>query len=168
MSTVASKDGTMLYTTPLISLVTLPSASLVQVGKLTKVDNVHLKTFSDPAATPPPDVFSTRPTPGSGALDLTARIGNDTNDPSTPAAPPAPSLQLQYPLGGSASYTFAKIVQFNARGEAVITNSNYTPKTVSEIGVEPTHGAAIPSSMPANVIAVQFTGLGGNVKIYRQ
>jgi hypothetical protein len=71
-------------------------------------------------------------------------------------------------LSGSASYTFAKIVQFNGRGEAVITNSNYTPKTVSEIGVEPTHGAAVPASTPANVCAVQFTGLGGNVKIYRQ
>src|SRR5436190_3271264 len=54
MSIVASKDGTMLYTAPLTSLVTLPSASLVQVGKLTKIVNVHLKTFSDPAATPPP------------------------------------------------------------------------------------------------------------------
>src|SRR5438094_9987147 len=47
MSIVASKDGTMLYTSPLTSLVTLPSASLIQVGKLTKIDNVHLKTFSD-------------------------------------------------------------------------------------------------------------------------
>src|SRR5258707_9137080 len=43
MSMVASKDGTMLYTSPLTSLVTLPSASLFQVGNLTKIDNMHLK-----------------------------------------------------------------------------------------------------------------------------
>src|SRR6266576_1643158 len=49
MSIVASKDGTMLYTPPLASVVTLPSASLFQVGKLTKIDNMHLKTLSDPA-----------------------------------------------------------------------------------------------------------------------
>src|ERR1043166_3105964 len=63
MSIVASKDGTMLYTSPLTSLVTLPSASLIQVGKLTKIDNVHKKTFSDPTSIPA-DGFNTRPTPG--------------------------------------------------------------------------------------------------------
>src|SRR5712671_1667802 len=47
MSIVASKEGTMLYTSPLTGLVPLPSASLFQVGKLTKIDNMHLKTFSD-------------------------------------------------------------------------------------------------------------------------
>src|SRR5207249_6440151 len=45
MSIVASRDGTMLYTPPLTSQVTLPSGSLIQVGKLTKIDNLHLTTF---------------------------------------------------------------------------------------------------------------------------
>ena len=62
----------------------------------------------------------------------------------------------------------AKIIQFSPRGEGVIDNSNYTPKTVSEIGVEPTHGATVPASIPANVVAVQFTGLEGAVKIYQR
>jgi prepilin-type N-terminal cleavage/methylation domain-containing protein len=169
MSIVASKDGTMLYTPPLTSVITLPSASLVQIGKLTKIDNMHLKTFSDPTATPPPDTFDTRPTPGSSPYpDLTARIGNDTTDPATAVAPANPSLRFQYPLSGTVSYTFAKVVQFSPRGEGVIDNSNYTPKAVCEIGVEPTHGAAVPASVPANVIAIQFTGLGGSVKIYQR
>jgi prepilin-type N-terminal cleavage/methylation domain-containing protein len=167
MSIVASNDGTMLYTAPLTTLVTLPSASLIQVGKLIKIDNVHLKTFPDPTLTPPPDNFTTRPTPGTAPNDLTVRIGNDGTDPVTAVAPANPLLRFPYPLGGT-QYTFAKIVQFSPRGEGVIDNNNYTAKAVSEIGIEPTHGAAVPASVPANVVAIQFTGLGGNVKIYRR
>src|SRR5437867_5410292 len=48
MSTVASRDGTMLYTTPLTILVPLPSASLIQVGKLTKIENLHLTVLPSP------------------------------------------------------------------------------------------------------------------------
>jgi prepilin-type N-terminal cleavage/methylation domain-containing protein len=165
MSIVASNDGTMLYTPPLTTVVTLPSASLFQVGKLTKIDNMHLKTFSDPTSVPP-DNFNTRPTPGTPPNDLTARIGNDATDPASAVAPANPALQFTYPLRGT-QYTFAKIIQFSSRGEGVIDNNNYTPKTVSEIGVEATHGATVPASIPANVVAVQFTGLGGAVKIYQ-
>src|SRR5881296_3683595 len=62
MSIVASKDGTMLYTLPLGSSFTLDAppnqTALLQVGKPTKIDNVHLKTFAPPASTPPPfDTF---------------------------------------------------------------------------------------------------------------
>jgi type II secretory pathway pseudopilin PulG len=166
VSVVASTDGTMLYTPPITSVVPLPSASLFQVGKLTKIDNMHLKTFSDPILSPV-DNFNTRPTPGTPPNDLTARIGNDTTDPASPVAPSSPALRFTYPLGGT-QYTFAKIIQFSPRGEGVIGSSNYTAKTVCEIGVEPTHGASVPASIPKNVVAVQFTGLGGAVKIYQR
>lgn len=171
MSIVASKDGTMLYTTPLTSLVTLPSASLIQVGKLTKLANMHLKTFPDPTSTPPPDSFNTRPTPGSSPWatpDLTARIGNDTTDPSTAVAPANPLLRFQYPLSGTTQYPFAKIIQFSPRGEGVIDNGNYNFASISEIGVEPTHGAAVPAPTPANIVALQFNSYAGDVKIYRK
>jgi prepilin-type N-terminal cleavage/methylation domain-containing protein len=169
MSIVASKDGTMLYTLPLATVVTLAPANLIPVGKLTKIDNVHLKTFADPTATPPPDTFSTRPTPGSSPYpDLTARIGNDATDPATAIAPPNPSLQFQYPLGGTTQYPFAKIIQFSPRGEGVIDNINYNFAPISEIGVEPTHGAAVPVPTPANLVVVQFNGFAGDVKIYRK
>ena len=170
MSIVASKDGTMLYTAPLTSLVPLPSASLIQVGKLTKINNVHLKTFPDPTSTPPPDSFDTRPTPGSSPWatpDLTVRIGNDLTDPASAVAPANPLLQFPYPLGGT-QYTFAKIVQFSPRGEGVIDNTNYSFAPISEIGVEPTHGPVVPNPTPANVVAVQFNSFGGDVKIYRK
>jgi prepilin-type N-terminal cleavage/methylation domain-containing protein len=160
MSIVASKDGTMLYTGTLGSPVTLDppsSATLIQVGKLAKIDNLHLKTFLAPTATPPPDTFDTRPAVSSTA----AQIGD--------TAPPNPSITFHYPAGSSSpQYTFVKVVQFSPRGEGVIDNSNYTLAPISEIGVEPTHGATVPASIPANVVAVQFTGVGGNVKIYRR
>jgi len=160
----------MLYTAPLTSLVPLPSASLIQVGKLTKINNVHLKTFPDPTSTPPPDSFDTRPTPGSSPWatpDLTVRIGNDLTDPASAVAPANPLLQFPYPLGGT-QYTFAKIVQFSPRGEGVIDNTNYSFAPISEIGVEPTHGPVVPNPTPANVVAVQFNSFGGDVKIYRK
>jgi len=164
MSIVASKDGTMLYTLPLGSSFTLDAppnqTALLQVGKPTKIDNVHLKTFAPPASTPPPfDTFDTRPAP-----TPTAQIGDTT--PSTPY------LKFRYPVGGS-QYTFTKVVQFTPRGEGVVDSSTYflagaTLAPISEIGVEPTHGAAVPTSIPANVVAIQFVGLGGDVKIYRK
>jgi type II secretory pathway pseudopilin PulG len=163
MSIVASADGTMLYTGNLDTAVTLDPTKLTQVGKLTKIDNAHLKTFEAGSGTG--DDFLTRPPVSSPAV----QIGNDiTTDPGTPTAPPTPSLQFQYPLSGTAQYEFVKIVQFNPHGEGVIDNSNYTMAPVSEIGIEPTHGAVVPSPDPANVVAVQFTGFGGSVKIYRK
>jgi hypothetical protein len=73
-------------------------------------------------------------------------------------------------------YTFVKAIQFSPRGEARINNSTinaggtevFPLQTAAEIALEPTHGAAAPASVPANAVAVQFTGVGGNVKIYRR
>jgi hypothetical protein len=160
MSIVASKDGTMLYTGNLGTPVTLDpanSGTLLQVGKLTKIDNVHLKTFAAPTATPPPDTFDTRPV----ATSTAAQIGDTT--------PPNPALTFHYPAGSSSpQYTFVKTIQFSPRGEAVVNNNSYTLAPIAEVGVEPTHGAAVPPSIPANVVVIQFTGVGGNVKIYRR
>jgi prepilin-type N-terminal cleavage/methylation domain-containing protein len=154
MSIVASKDGTMIYTAPVTIVTALPPANLIQVGKPTKIDNTHLLHLqSYPPTTPTSDTFGTRPAVSSTA----AQLGDDT--------PPNPILRFQYPLGSTPQYTFSKMVQFNPRGEAVIDNSNYTYTPVSEIGFQPTHGSALSTS---NVGAIQLTGLGGDVKIYRR
>ena len=165
MSIVASKDGTMLYTGNLGTPFTLDAspnqAALIQVGKLTKVDNVHLKTFPAATAAPPPDTFDTRPTPPPSPAGA-AQIGND------PSSPPIPSLTFHYPVGSSpGQYTFIKVIQFSPRGEGVIDNSNYTLAPVSEIGVQPTHGTTVDTNS-TNFVAIQFTGVGGSVKIYRK
>jgi len=127
-------------------------------GKLVKVDNMHLKGFAAPTRTPPPDNFDARPPFTSAA----AQIGNA-------GYPPNPALSFGYPVGSfSPQYTFTKTVQFSPRGEGVITNSAYSFARVSEIGVEPTHGAVVPSSTPANIVAIQFSGFAGAVSIYRR
>jgi hypothetical protein len=162
MSIIASKDGTMLYTGNLTSNVVLDQPTpcpLIQVGKLVKIDNMHLKGFTAPTGTPSPfDSFDTRPSFTSAA----AQIGDA-------GYPPNPAVSFRYPLGGSSpQYTFTKVAQFSPRGESVITNSAYTFARISEIGVEPTHGAAVPSSTPANVVAIQFNAFAGDVRIYRR
>ena len=162
ISIIASKDGTMLYTGNLASSLILDGApnqtALIQVGKLTKIDNVHLKGFTAATATPPPESFDTRPVVTSTA----AQIGDDN-------FPPNPAITFHYPVGTSpGQYPFTKVIQFSPRGEGVVTNNSYTFAQLSEIGVEPTHGAAVPTSTPANVCAIQLTGFGGNTKIYQR
>ena len=166
MSIVASKDGTMIYTLPLTTAFTLDGippnpVTLVQVGKLVKIDNLHLMTFS--AGTGTGDTFDTRPTPA-----VTAQIGDTT------PSPPDAYLNFHYPVNVlPAQYTFSKVIQFNPRGEGLVDHRNYFASgaslaPISEIGVEPTHGAVTPSPSPANVVAIQFTGVGGSVRIYRK
>ena len=162
MSVVASKDGTTIYSGTLSSPATeLDPTKLIQVGKLTKIDQIHLKTFPDPTATPPPDNFATRPVPGATPGSNTARIGD--------ASPDNPSLSpFRYPVASAAQYTFTKAVQFSPRGEARIDNNNYSLKSVIEIGLQPTHGVTPEPSPVNNPVAVQVTGSGGNIKIYRK
>src|SRR6266496_5424310 len=163
MSIVASKNGTMIYTgnlaNPFILDASPNQAAFIQVGKLVEIDNVHLKTFPTPTPAPPFDTFDTRPVVSSNA----AKIGDNTD-----TAPPTPNLQFNYPVGSSSpQYVFTKIVQFSPRGEGVIDNSNYSLASVSEIGLQPTHGTT-PDTTSTNLVAIQFTGVGGNVKIYRK
>jgi len=123
------------------------------VGKPTKVENVHLAAFADGSGQAPADTFATRPpVTFNGTQYSLAGTGMNFTTPFT------------YPAGSP--YTFSKTVQFSPRGEAVIGNSaQNSPQTAAEIGVQPTHGATPDSTNP---VAIQFTGLGGNVKIYRR
>jgi len=147
MSVVASKDGTNIATGG-----PLPSASLIQVGKPTKIENVHLAAFTDGSGQAPADTFATRPPVTFDGMQYSlAGMPNST----TPFA---------YPAGSP--YTFSITVQFSPRGEAVIGNSAQNSiRTAAEIGVQPTHGTTLDST---NLVAIQFAGLGGNVKIYRK
>jgi len=164
MSIVASKDGTLTYGPTNLAQQDLTTSG-VQVGKLIKIDNVHLWTHTDaPSATGSTPFDSRQNVPPAYC------IGD--------ASPTNSTTPFQYPVGNpapAAQYTFVKAVQFSPRGEARINNSTisngteiFPLQTAAEIGLEPTHGATVPASIPANVVAVQFTGLGGSVKIYRR
>ena len=155
MSIVASKDGTTLYDPN--NLTTIDATKLIQVGKLTKVENAHLWTHTD-TPSGAGSTFDTR-------LNVVSTYCIGNSSPSNSATP------FQYPVGNpapSSQYTFRKVVQFSPRGEARINNNSNSPQVTAEIGLEPTHGATVPGSVPANVLAIQFTGIGGDVKIYRR
>ena len=155
MSIVASKDGTIIYDPSNPSQI--DATRLIQVGKLTKVDNVHLWTHTDTPTGTGSD-FPSRPNVAS-----TYCIGN--------SSPPNSATPFQYPVGNpapAAQYTFVKAIQFSPRGEARIDNNSSPLQTAAEIAIEPTHGATVPASIPANVVAVQFAGIGGGVTIYRR
>ena len=154
MSIVASRDGTVVYDPN--NPVTIDATKLIQVGKLTKIDNVHLWTHTDTPQTPTGSDFDHRPN-----VATTYCIGD--------SSPPDSATPFQYPVGNpepSAQYIFVKVVQFNPRGEGVIDNSNYTMAPISEIGIQPTHGTTVDTNS-TNLVAIQFTGFGGSVKIYR-
>src|SRR5262249_2724202 len=104
MSIVASKEGTVLYDPN--NLAPIDATKLVQVGKLTKIDNVHLWTHTD-SPSGASDTFNTRPNVAAAYC-----IGN-----SSPADSASP---FQYPVGSpapSAQYTFRKVVQFGPTGD---------------------------------------------------
>jgi prepilin-type N-terminal cleavage/methylation domain-containing protein len=164
LSIVASKDGTMPYDRTNLSQQTL-TTNLLQVGKLTKIDNVHLWTHTDvPSGNG--SSFDSRPNIASSYCIGDTTPANSTTPFGYPVGNPAPPAQ----------YTFVKAVQFSPRGEARIDNSTidaggteiFPLQTAAEIGLEPTHGAAAPAIIPANVVAIQFTGIGGDVRIYRR
>ena len=155
MSIVASKDGTTVYDPN--NLAAIDATKLIQVAKLTKIDNVHLWTHTDtPSGTGL--TFDMRPNVGS-----TYCIGDST--PANSATP------FQYPVANpaaSAQYTFRKALQFSPRGEVRINNDGNFPQRAAEIAVEPTHGASVPATIPANVAAIQINGFAGDVRIYRR
>jgi type II secretory pathway pseudopilin PulG len=150
LAAVYSQDGTS----------NLP-ASPPQIGKLTKIEGIHL---TDIGAPPSPT-----PTPTPEASSLAARSGwpYTSGSPSTDYQNRISSDDAHSPFNFAAQgYTFYKTVRFSPRGEANI-NSTYPLTNTGEIGLRPTHGNLVDSNNP-NVVAIQFTGVGGNVKIYRR
>jgi prepilin-type N-terminal cleavage/methylation domain-containing protein len=159
MSVVASKDGTMIYNPSSPAKIT--STQLIQVGKLTKIENVHLAgdaLFTAAPSTPTGSTFDYRPA-------VTYRIASPPN-----TSPPDSLTPFQYPVGNpepAAQYNFVKAVQFSPAGEARIDNSTYSLQTAAEIGLRATHRTTMDTISP-NLVAIQITGLGGDVRIYRR
>jgi prepilin-type N-terminal cleavage/methylation domain-containing protein len=171
ISIAASKDGTTVYDPNSGSNPDpIDPARLMQLGKLVKIENTHLPLFAVGSGTG--DSFDARPTlqfdpAGVGYND--SRFG-EINLSGNQSAPTTNSrFPFQYPVGSpapTAQYTFRKTLQFNPRGECSI-NSTYKMRRVVEIGLQPTHGNMTDTNT-RNVIAIQFSGIGGNFKIYRR
>ena len=162
ISIVASKDGSQVYTS-----VASPAADmdpngtkLFQVGKLIKLENMHLRTFANGLGMG--DTFPNRPAVPGGFPD-NAKIGDTSPDPSL--------RYFHYPATvpeGSRQYKFEKMIQFSPRGECRPQNDNYEMRAVIEVGLQQTHGTAVPALADPTNCAVQLTGFSGNVKIYQR
>src|SRR5205814_7456914 len=142
------------------------TTSVVQIGKLTKIDNIHLWTHNDT----PNGLGSTFDSRPNVQPSSTYCIGD--------TSPPDSTTRFQYPVGNpapTAQYTFVKAVEFSPRGEARINNSTinvngtevFPLQPAAEIAFQPTHGTTIDNNSP-NLVAIQFSGVGGNAKIYRR
>ena len=166
VSIVASKDGTEVYTccpilSPAIDMDT-DGTKLFQVGKLIKLENMHLRTFANGLGTG--ETFPNRPAIPGGSPD-NAKIGDTSPDPSLryfhypPTVPEA-----------SRQYKFEKMIQFSPRGECRPQNDNYEMRAVIEVGLQQTHGVSAPAlALPdPKDCAIQLTGFGGNTKIYQR
>jgi prepilin-type N-terminal cleavage/methylation domain-containing protein len=178
LSVVASRDGTTVYNASKPGAI--DPTQLTQISKLVKIENAHLPLFAVGSGTG--ETFDTRPVPdwnsSNGYND--SRFG-EINAASPNTAPHTNSqFPFQYPVGNpapTAQYIFQKTLQFSPTGESRI-NSTYDVRRVTEIGLLQTHGNATPTLssgvgtssvvFSGNVIAVQISGFGSNVKIYRR
>lgn len=157
ISVVASKDGTQLY--PNTTSPSFPPASgsvspLLQLGKLTKVNQTSLDTLTAAAV------------PSRTTVPVNSyQLGNSAFD--TRVGPPAVtnSTTFTYPLTGTAQYTFVRIIQFSPSGDA--TKIVDTPTQLMEIGLRPAHGANV-DTQSTNLVAIQIAGIGGQTRIYRR
>jgi len=177
MAAVASKDGTNIYGS---NTGIIDPTKLSQIGKLVKIDNVHLALFAVGSGTG--DTFDTRP-----ALQFDPTAGynysrfGELNGAIPNTAPYTTPYNFQYPVGNptpAAQYTFTKLIQCNPLGEVRVNGNSYQVRVVVEIGLVQTHANQVPTPISGagtstaaysgNVVALQITGFGGNVKIYRR
>ena len=178
MSSVASVEGTTIYGS---GSGAIDPTKLMQVAKLVRIDNVHLPLLAIGTGTG--DTFETRP-----ALQSEPTAGynysrfGELNAASPNTAPYTDSqYPFQYPVGNPppiAQYRFLKTLQFSPRGESRINGNNYDVRRVVEIGLIQTHGSSVPlpangagtstATYNGNVIAIQISGLGSFVKLYKR
>ena len=161
LAAVYSVDGTTSCqnsTATVSSPIVMTAKQLLPLGKITKVQNLHLADVGAPTLTVPSaqNTLDGRPalayTYGS-PTDHFNRISSDSSDSTA------------YPFVAQ-GYTFYKTLQFSPRGEVSI-NGLPGLKPLVEIGLQPTNGS-VPDANSKNLVAIQVTGVAGSVKIYRR
>lgn len=154
LATVASIDGTAIFDSS-DSGAPLPAPRLRQIGKLIRIEGIHVTDVGAPSGGNA-DTLDGRPSAYSDSqFGHFARISSDDSNADT----------TKFPFTAQ-NYTFYKTIRFNPRGEANI-NSTYSMKNPAEIGLRPTHGNVVDLTT-GNVAAIQFGGVGSNLKIYRR
>jgi len=154
LSVVASKDGTDLGTSvnqttgTRIDITTL----VTPVGKVIRLDNAHIGDTGTP--TNNGTDFESRPT-----VNINYRIGA-----------PGSRYDSDYYFIEQGTQ-FDRWIRFSPRGEAVVKGGATQITQYAEVGLLPTHGTLLAATIdPAsgNLVAIQISGLGGNVRVYRR
>jgi prepilin-type N-terminal cleavage/methylation domain-containing protein len=142
---VASKDGTDLGTG---ANITGPpndiTTGVTPVGKLLRIDNIDIGDTGVP--TNDGTEFGNRP-----AVDSAYRV--------------SASGDTDYPFVVQ-QVTFKRWIRFSPRGEAVVKGGATQIARYAEVGVLPTYGTTL--AVTPNIAAIQISGLGGSVRIYRR
>jgi len=159
IAVVASKDGTAVFGSNDPAAL-LPSDRISALGKIIRLENVHLMDIGAPTGTnADPKTLEGRSgfpyddnEPQNGGQSHYSRISSESSD------------RTLFPFTAQ-GYTFYKTIRFNPRGEADI-NGTFNLRSLIEIGLKPTSGTAVLNS--PNVAAVQISGIAGNATIYRR
>jgi type II secretory pathway pseudopilin PulG len=159
LGTVASTDGTKIFENA-NPTAALPITHIKQIGKIRKIEGLHVTDIGPPPSPSPPSAaansLDSRPdAPYTEGAPFTHfnRISSDNTD----------TTRFSFAVQ---NYTFYKTVRFSPRGEANL-NSTYALKHAAELGLRPTRQDVVDSNS-RNLIAIQFNGVSGNFKIYRQ
>ena len=162
IATVFSIDGTKIFEDA-DPIAKLPTNRIKLLGKLIKIEGVHITDIGAPPSPTPSPMPSGDSLDGRADWPYTYASGLGADHFNRISSDSADTTRFAFVAQG---YTFSKTVRFNSRGEANL-NSTYSLKNAAELGVKPTHGNIVDSASP-NLVAIQFGGVGGNFKIYRR
>jgi type II secretory pathway pseudopilin PulG len=150
---VASKDGTNLGTDTNITGTSDITAGVTPIGKLVRVENIDIGDTGVP---------SNNGTEFEGRPNVVAAYRVSS------------SGDTDYPFTVQQT-TFRRWIRFSPGGEAVVKGGDTQIAHYAEVGVLPTHGTALAvtfdsttNTYPGNLAAIQITGIGGDVRIYRR
>lgn len=143
VAVVTSLDGTRPYTSN-----ALATSNIAAISKIQTFDGAHL---TNSAALVNGTNMTRRTFPD---VELSGTVSTTT---------------FQWPLTGTAQYSFKKVIEFDPQGVArVQTNGSYNstvPRTI-EIAIVPSHGnTAAPNT--DNQAAVQINGITGATRLFR-
>jgi prepilin-type N-terminal cleavage/methylation domain-containing protein len=152
LAVVASKNGTDLGTSGGGGAAGPITDSVIPIGKVMRLENAHIGDTGAPQLSPSPaPEFETR----ASVLD-SYRVSS--------------SGDTAYPFDVQ-GVTFNRWIRFSPRGEAVVKGGDTQIAPYAEVGLLPTHGTTLAATInPAsgNLAAIQISGFGGDVKIYRR
>ena len=148
---VTSKDGTDLGTSinQVGNRVDI-TTGLRRIGKVMRLDNAHIGDTGMPQPSPSPaPEFETR-----ASVNVNYRLGASGSQYNS---------DYYFVEQGT---QFDRWIRFSPRGEAVVKGGATQVTQYAEVGVLPTHDTALAPT--PNIVAIQISGLGGNVRIYRR